>query len=267
MFRRTWTLEEINVWRKKYGHKITPRELLMSLTLPGVALYCMSFILYRYIWVSGVYAIIGALYAYRFSLPALARRQYEMRSYRERNRFINILSQKLTNKVRPFLKSLREVARKLHGELKEDVSQLAAKIRDATDEEKVLAIQELKKKYKKDIAFSHFCEQLITVAVVGRVNKSTLEQIAQQHNEVLMERNDFIEKKLEPKSELLIMTFVSFICLYVMTYEFSLKSYLNLYAHQPMGWLLNTVYFIVYGIIYQIFMKNYVDDEIEVVKL
>ncbi|MFT8928364.1 MAG: hypothetical protein ABF969_03390 [Sporolactobacillus sp.] len=264
--RRTWTIEEINVWREKYGHKIRTRELLGRFVIAFLALYVMSYILYRYWWLSVIYGLIGILGTYLWVLPAEARRVYEMQSYRERDRFTNTFTQMIKNPARSFLSCLNEIASITLGELGQQLTTLTAKLRSVNEKEGIAAVDGLKKQYKKDISFVHYLEQLATIFAFGRINTDVLDQITRQHNEVLVEREIYIEEKRGPRSELLIMLFMTFFAFFVLSYVFTLQNWINLYSHRPIGWFCNTLYFVYIGLTFRIFFKNYVNDEVEEIK-
>lgn len=261
--RRTWTLEEINVWREKYGRKIRSRELVARFVIAFVVLFLMSYILYRYTWLSVLFGVLGMLGTYRWVLPAEARRVYEMQSYQERDRFMNTFTQMIKNPARSFVSCLSEIKDITLGELGQQLETLTAKLRSASEKEGIAAIDDLKKPYKKDIACVHYFEQLATIFAFGRVNSSVLDQITQQHNDVLVERETYIEDKKGPRSELFLMLGMTFFAFFVLSHVFTLASWLTLYAHRPVGWFCNTLYFVYIGLIYRIFFKNYVDDEVE----
>ncbi|MFT9428032.1 MAG: hypothetical protein ABF586_12810, partial [Sporolactobacillus sp.] len=148
----------------------------------------------------------------------------------------------------------------------QQLTTLTAKLRSANEKEGIAAVDGLKKQYKKDISFVHYLEQLATIFAFGRINTDVLDQITRQHNEVLVEREIYIEEKRGPRSELLIMLFMTFFAFFVLSYVFTLQNWINLYSHQPIGWFCNTLYFVYIGLTFRIFFKNYVNDEVEEIK-
>ena len=124
------------------------------------------------------------IYSYAYIVPQQVKRVYENNAFREKNNFVNNMTQILTNNEKTVLQALKTVADRANGEFKEDLLKLQAKIVDGNNQDIQDSFQWLASKYESDVIFSLYVEQLTTLVIEGRHNIETLKDIKTYHNEI-----------------------------------------------------------------------------------
>ena len=171
------TIDELNAYKIAYGSPLKRKELFFSLMIPFVVAFFYTFILFYNLWLPLITGILAMIYSYAYIIPQQVKRGYENNAFREKNNFVNNMTQILTNNEKTVLQALKTVADRANGEFKEDLLKLQAKIVDGSNQDIQDSFQWLANKYESDVIFSLYVEQLTTLVIEGRHNIETLKDI------------------------------------------------------------------------------------------
>ncbi|MCK1995459.1 hypothetical protein MPH61_23335 [Peribacillus muralis] len=265
--KKKYTLDEINALRIAYGDPLQKRELVSSLLIPFSVGAIFTFALFYYWWLAIIAGLVALIYAYKIMLPQNAKRAYEVNSFRERNNFVNNITQMLTNQERTVIDALKTVTERAHGEFKEDLLVLRASLLDANAKEQQNAFQVISHKYKNDVIFDLFVEQLATASVEGRFSMETLKDIKTYHNQVKKRQDDFMAQKQKEAYNFKFIVTIGLVLIMAITFSFGWDKFLNTYARNPVGWLTSSVYLFIISGYFVAFRNKLVDDNIMEVKL
>ena len=119
-------LEELHALNSAYGQRLKQKEIIQLVGLPAVVLGVFSLILTYIWWIVVGCTVIGAIYGYRFILPKVVNRRYQMQSLVARNKFLLNLTQVTMDNDLTVLQSLAYVIDETEGELSEDLRSLYA---------------------------------------------------------------------------------------------------------------------------------------------
>ncbi|MCY8151331.1 hypothetical protein [Bacillus paralicheniformis] len=267
MKKRVYSLDELNAYKVAYGKPIERKELLMSLIKPFAVVFVFSYALYYYWWLSLILGTVGMFYGYRVMMPQSIKRVYEANAFRERNNFINNLTQILTNSERTMLKALETVTSRANGEFKEDLLQLQLSLQGASNKEIQSAFQQFGEKYKHDVIFDLYVEQLTTAMIEGRTNIDTIKDIKSLHNELKKEQDKFLQKKKRATYEFRFISIISLVLIGAVTFSFGWSQFVDVYAHQITGWIASAIYLSLLGGFFHSYLKRLGDDNIMEVKI
>lgn len=265
--KKFYTLDEVNALRIAYGDPLQKRELFSALFIPFLIGSIFTFSLFYYWWLAIIAGTAALIYAYKVILPQNARRTYEVNAFRERNKFINNITQILTNEERTVLDALKIVSDRASGEFKEDLLQLQVSLLDANTDEQHKAFEVLSKKYEKDVIFDLYIEQLTTASIEGRFSMDTLKDIKTYHNQVKKRQEDFMAKKQKEAFNFRFIVNVGLVLILAITFSFGWEQFVSVYARSPIGWVVSTVYLLIIVSFFLSFRKNYIDDSIMEVKI
>lgn len=261
------TIDELNAYKIAYGNPLERKELFRGLLIPFAISFGFSFILYYYWWIGLIAGIVGAIYGYMYIIPQQVKRVYNANSFRERNNFINNITQILTNDDTTVLNALNTVGERASGEFKEDLLKLQANLLDASNEGVQEAFQVVSDKYNYDVIFSLFVEQLTTATIEGRTNIDTLKDIKGYHNMLKQRQESFYMKKQQRSKDFKFMSKVAAIFIAAITLSFGFRQFIDVYAHNPIGWLASGLYLIILAYIFHSFQKKMGDDSVMEVKI
>lgn len=265
--KKKYTLDEVNALRVAYGDPLQKRELFTTLLIPFLVTAIFTFTLFYYWWLALSAGLVAMIYAYRVMLPQNEKRAYEVNAFRERNNFVNNITQMLTNQERTVLDALKTVSERAKGEFKEDLLLLQASLVDANPKEQQDAFQVLSEKYKSDVIFDLFVEQLATASIEGRFSMETLKDIKSYHNQVKKRQDDFMAKKQKEAYNFKFIMTTGLVLIMAITFSFGWDQFVNVYARNPVGWGTSTLYLLIVGSFYLSFRNKLVDDNIMEVKV
>ena len=169
--------------------------------IPFVVAFFYTFILFYNLWLPLITGILAMIYSYAYIIPQQVKRGYENNAFREKNNFVNNMTQILTNNEKTVLQALKTVADRANGEFKEDLLKLQAKIVDGSNQDIQDSFQWLANKYESDVIFSLYVEQLTTLVIEGRHNIETLKDIKTYHNEIKKRQEKFFIQKQQKEWE------------------------------------------------------------------
>ncbi|KGX85189.1 hypothetical protein [Pontibacillus litoralis] len=265
--KKKYTLDEVNALRIAYGDPLQKREIVSALFIPFLIAAVFTFSLFYYWWLSVIAGGIAMFYAYAKILPQDTRRSYEITAFRERNKFVNNITQMLTNEERTVLDCLKVVTERAQGEFKDDLLMLQASIMEANNKEKQTAFQVISDKYKGDVIFDLFIEQLATATIEGRFSIDTLKDIKSYHNEVKKRQDDFLQKKKKEAFHFKFIIGIGLVLIMAITFSFGWEQFIGVYARSLIGWITSSLYLVLITGYFLSFRKHYIDDDIMEVKV
>lgn len=255
-------IEELNAYQMTYQESLSVKDYTFMIGSPAIILAVLSFALTYYWWVALIFALIGAFYGYQVILPATVKRQYEMNSLLERNRFVNNMTNKMTDKEKTIYNAMTEVQNRLYGELKSDIKKLNANLIGTNKEQIQNAFGSLAFKYREDVVFSQFLEQLETCVYEGNINVDSMKDIKKSHNIFKKKSEDFLKVKNGYQEEAKHMMMLVCFFLLAITVSFGFSTFFEVYARSIIGWITTVVYMIVVMVVLNKFVKDYFDESI-----
>ncbi|PHE61156.1 hypothetical protein COF68_17825 [Bacillus toyonensis] len=258
--------DEINAIKVAYGKPLERKDYLRYGLIPGLIAGGFSFILLYYWWVSLIIGFIGVLYGLKVLMPKNIQRVYERLSFNERNKFVNNMTQILTNDSNTLLLALGRASNRAGGELKKDLKVLQAKLMGADHEQVLHAFKELSNKYRDDIIFVQYIEQIETAALEGRTNVDTLKDIKSYHNEMKEKKEDYQRQKDGHLKDLKMLCGLVVFFIIVIAISFSFDTFLQAFARHPIGWGTSAIYMLLMAFFSKSFATYYFDDSILEVK-
>ncbi|MEK5085269.1 hypothetical protein [Bacillus sp. FSL H8-0515] len=265
---RIFDLDELNAYKVAYGkEEVNRQDIYKQVVLPAAVVFLYVFVLYYYWWLAAIASIAGVIYGFRIAMPQNIKREYEKKALLERNRFVNNMTQILTNPDQTVLEALRLVTERAKGEFKKDLLNLLADLIDASDDKKIAAFSQMGEKYKKDVIFDLYLEQLTTAALEGRTSIESMKDIKTWHNKAMKKQKDFLKKKERHAYEFRQTAIYGLGIIAALSYALGWQKFIDVYAHSPIGWVFSAVYLIVIGLYFLSFKKRMADDEIMEVKI
>lgn len=265
--RKILTIDELNAYRIAYGNPIERKELFVSLGVPFLIGSFYVFILFFNCWLAILGGIALMAYTYIVVIPQEEKRIYESNAFTEKNNFVNNMTQILSNNERTVLQALKIVTERSNGEFKSDLQKLQAKIINGGSEEVQESFQFLSDKYKDDVMFSLYLEQLTTVVIEGRNGIETLKDIKTYHNGVKERLNKFMDAKQKKKRDFKFMCKVGLCLIGTIVMSLGFERYINVYTSNIIGWISSGIYIGLLFKFYHEFMKMMGDDSITEVKI
>ncbi|EJQ86876.1 hypothetical protein IGW_05268 [Bacillus cereus ISP3191] len=258
--------EEINAFKAAYGKPLAKKDYVRHAAVPGLVVGGFSFLLLYIWWLSLILGCIGALYGLKVLMPKIIKRAYERDSFRERNKFVNNMTSLLANDSQTLLTSLGRASDRSQGELREDLKILIANLMGADQEQVIQAFKQLSNKYREDIIFDQYLEQLETCVIEGRTNLDTLKDIKSYHNEIKEKKDDYERKKEGHLKDMKMLCGVIVVFVLAITFSFSFDTYITAFAKHPIGWITGGIYMTLMFVFFKSFTAYLFDDSIMEVK-
>lgn len=255
-------VSELNAYQVAYGKPLDYRDYMNYIGLPSLFMGLFSFSLCYFWWVGLICALIGAVYGYKIVMPKSVKRSYELKSLRERNKFLNNMTQILTDEGKTVTKALAMAKTRTKGELREDIQILESRLQGADKFQIAEAFREINDKYERDVVFTQYFEQLETAIYEGRSNADTMKQIKTYHNDVKRKTESFLKIKDGYLQDLKQMLFIVAIFIGAITVSFGFSTFFEGFARSPIGWGFGGVYFVIMVQFMKSFFTHYFDDEI-----
>lgn len=255
-------VNELNAYQVAYGKPLDYRDYFNYVGFPFIFMSVFSFSLFYYWWVSLICGLLGAIYGFKFIMPKSVKRSYELNSLRERNRFINNMTQILTDDSKTVTKALSSAKHRTRGELKSDIQILESRLQGADKFQISEAFREINEKYEKDVIFTQYFEQLETSIFEGRNNANTMKQIKNYHNDVKRKTEMFLKIKEGYLKDMKQMIFIVAIFIGAITFAFGFQTFFDGFARSIVGYIFGSIYFVIMTIFLKSFFTQYFDDEI-----
>lgn len=255
-------VDELNAYKVAYGKPLGTRDYLYYVGIPALAFGGFSFILLYYWWLSLIIMLVGAFYGFKVFLPKSIRKRYEAQSFSERNKFINNMTQVLTDDSKTVTKALSIVNSRADGELREDLTVLQARLMGADNHQIQVAFRNLADKYEDDIIFVQYLEQLETAMLEGRANIDTLKDVKSYHNDMKKKQTEYEFKKQGHLKDMKMLVGVVIIFILAISFSFGFSTYVNDFAHHPIGWVTCGIYILLMAHFFRKFSTYLFDDSI-----
>ena len=258
-----WDATEINALQKCYGKPLGYKDYRSYVIIPALLMAAFAFALTHFWWISLICGIYGAIYGRKVIMPKSIERFYNMRSMNERNRFINNLTQILTDGNKTTLRAIEMAQSRAKGELQVDLNILVASLEGSDKNQVSEAFQEINKKYERDVIFCQFMEQVETAIYEGRNDDiETLKQLKTYHNEVMADTELFLQVKNEHYKGLkLIVGLISGMILMV-TFSFGFETFHEAFARSWIGWIFGGIFYFILILLMKSFYKIFFDDAV-----
>lgn len=260
------TIEQLQSTQTAYFKSLTFKDYFKHIAFPAFLFALFAQVLFYYWQLTVAASILGALIGFSINLPNTVRMNYKRRSYLERNRLINSMTQLLVNPEYTVLQVFKKVTPRLEGELKQDIEKLMATLSVGSNMEVRLAFQVLVDKYNDDIIFGQFMEQIETSHFEGNNDVGVLKDIKTHHNEVLEKQAGFLSSKNKFNSDFKGLTVIMLVLVGMISIIFSIEKYILHYAHHLTGWLTIPVFLCVCLYAYMKIKKIYYDDSVTEVR-
>lgn len=266
LFKRIYNIDDLNAIRTQYENPIRKKEILLFALVPALYVFSLVFSLF-YNWkLSLAFSLIGVVYGVAIIMPKMVNRNHYSRSQRERNRFMNSLTQNLVNDNILTEDGLERVSNRLSGELAVDIKELTTRLKYENALEQNLAYETLSNKYKSDRVFVQFVDQLNTATNEGRNNINELDSLASHHDLVLQKQNTFYQVKDEKLMWYCVASVITIAVAATLAITTWNLGYKQVVISTPIGWIIGFI-FIVFNLIYtHKFVGDYFDDEVMEVK-
>lgn len=142
-----------------------------------------------------VLGLFGFLFG-RFKLyPSVIERGYRYRQYDEKNRFVNGLTQLLTSDSRSVYDCLVTTQNRAGGQFGKDLERFTYALRDADVDKTVIVFNEFTARYRDDLIFVQFMDQIRITYTEGRNNLVTIQQLKDWHGQVKTKQAEFLSRK------------------------------------------------------------------------
>lgn len=240
--RKKVDVNELVAYREAYGRQFGLIDYVKLVIFPGIAFAILATaVLYTPI-VSIVFFAIGVMYGYTFLMPNVIRKEYEGESFRERNKFINNMTQIMTdeNKTVPMALGIAKVRAK--GEFQDDITRLEAQLFGSDVPGIQDAFDVMSDKYEDDPIFTQYMEQLETAAIEGNTNAETLKDIKGYHNQMKTKQEVYEGQKKAHLGDMKSMLFTVAVFLGALTFSFGFDTYINAFAHAWAGRITGGIY-------------------------
>lgn len=255
-------IDELRAYRIAYGKELGPRDYMTYVGIPALMFGGFSFLLLYNLWVSIPVAIIGGIYGWRTFLPKIIKRQYEFSAARQRNKFLNNMTQVLTDESQTPLMALRKVTARADGEFEEDLRRFHAMLIGADNERIREAVAWFSDQYDDDVIFVQYLEQLETIMLEGKTNIDTLHDIKTYHNDIQKKQELYERAKMGHVRDMRYLLIVTVILLLSLAISFGFNTYLEAFARHPIGYVSSGLYMSLIIIFFRQFTDYYFDDSV-----
>lgn len=265
--KRILNVDELNAYKVAYGKPLGTRDYIYYVLGPAAVFGAFSFLILYYWWVSVGMAILGAIYGAKVFLPKSIQKTYNSHSFGQRNKFINNMTQILTDDSKTVPKALSLAKARSEGEFKEEVGKLEGRLMGADTKQINKGIENLIKKYEDDVIFVQYMEQLETALIEGRANIDTLKDIKSYHNDMKKKQFEYDIKKQGHLKDMKMLCGVMVIFVLAISFSFGFSTYINDFTRHPIGWVSGGVYMLLLMHFFRKFSVYLFDDSILEVKL
>lgn len=255
-------LDELRAYRHAYGRGLGIKDYATYLGVPAGLFGGLSFLLLYNGWVSGVVALIGCIYGWRSIMPRIVRKQYEQEAFNQRNKFLNNITQVLTDENATVLMSLQRVTERSKGAFQTDLKRFHAMLIGADNARIREAVIWFSDRYDDDVIFQQFLEQLETSMLEGKTNVDTLKDIKTYHNDIREKQNEYERRKNGHLSDMKQLVFVTVILILALSLSFGLPTYLEAFARHWTGYISAGIYLLLMWGYFRKFTGYLFDDSV-----
>ncbi|TRZ39366.1 hypothetical protein CEQ21_07335 (plasmid) [Niallia circulans] len=265
--KRVLNVDELNAYKVAYGKPLKTKDYVYYVGMPALIFAAFSFLLLYYWWISLIMAVLGALYGMKVFLPKSVAKAYQYQSFAQRNKFVNNMTQILTDEGKTVTRALQTANARTEGEFKQDINELQARLIGADNNQIKKAFKTVEDKYQDDVIFTQYIEQLETAMLEGRANIDTLKDIKTYHNDMKKKQNEYENKKISHLKDMKMLGGVVVIFVLAVSFSFGFSTYVNDFARQPIGWITCGIYMVLMGQFFRKFSTYLFDDSVLEVSL
>lgn len=210
-----------------------------------------------------LWAVIGFLFG-RFKLyPLVTERGYRARQYDEKNRFINALTQLLTAESMSVYTCISRTQTRAGGQFGMDLQTFVFKLRDASEQERVLIFNEFCERYRDDLIFVQYMDQIRVTLTEGRKNLATIQQLKDWHGQVKSKQSAFMKKKNDVVRQFkMYIGLTSGLILMVHFMPMTWNEYVHNFSMAWVGVIVTGIYMIITWLIVNRLTNVYFDDNV-----
>lgn len=255
-------VDQLNAYKVAYGNPLDARDYTKYIGLPAICFGLLATVLLYTWWISLLSVVIGAFYGAKVFMPLTLKNRYEHSAFVERNKFVNNMTQRMTDDqvtVKVALKSATNLAK---GDLHEDLMKFRARIEDANNIEKQKACQWLINQYKKDIVFELYIDQIETALIEGKQNIEAFKDTTGYHELVKKKKAIFEQKKAFFLKGMKKVVVVMFFFLLILNNFMGFQEYITHFTKHPIGIGASVICLVWMGINTRDFFNRYFDDEV-----
>lgn len=256
------TLDELKAYRVAYGQELGPKDYIRYIGIPALVLGGYSWLLLWNVWVTLICVLVGGIYGARYVLPNMVKRQYESIAFMQRNKFLNNMTQAMTDDGQTVQSALQKITPRSDGEFKDDLERYHAMLIGVDDERLRDSTRWFSAKYQGDVIFEQYLEQLETVLVEGKTNIDTLKDIKRYHNDIKTKQSLYATSKLGHMKDMRQMLFISAFLIAVLSISFGFSVFKEAFANHLVGYITSGVYLVVVSYFLSRFMKFTMDDSV-----
>uniref|UniRef100_UPI0034506597 hypothetical protein n=1 Tax=Carnobacterium sp. TaxID=48221 RepID=UPI0034506597 len=260
-------VDELNAYKVAYGQPLKARDYVTYIGVPTIGFAVVSFILLYNFWFALIMGVLGFLYGTKFYLPKSISKVYELHSFSQRNKFINNLTQILTDDSKTVASAFATVNRRASGEFQQELTKLQARLLGADNDRIKSGIDELTKKYEDDVIFVQYMEQIETAMLEGKTNIDTLKDIKTYHNDIKKKQEMYEKQKRGHLTDMKMLAGIMVIFILAITFSFGFDVYIDSFARKPVGWITSAIYLILMGNFFKSFSVYLFDDSVLEVEL
>jgi hypothetical protein len=263
------TIDQMNAYKSAYGDPLMKKDIFIALVVPFMVGFVGVMILFYYWWLAILGGLVGLAYGYIVLMQHNVQRVYHQRARIQRNRFVNNMTQLLTNPNETVVSALKWCAQDIvaEGEFKRDLDYLIIELMDATPSEVKAAFDRMSVKYRRDFVFRLFLDNLITASLEGRTDIKKLKDLKSWHNDVMEQTSIFMNNKNGAVRQYKITVGYTVGIIGILTFAFGFDGYLLYYAHSIIGWISSIVLLGLSFFYFHSFRKKLADDEVMEVKI
>lgn len=256
------SVDELNAYNSAYGDDLKNKDYFSYVILPGILFAAFGTILLYNPIVSILMLVIGVAYGWLFFLPKSVRKNYDKMAFDQRNKFINNMTQVMTDSSKTVLEALAAVVPRADGEFKDDLMRLQAGVFGSNKDGTKMAFKEISDKYEDDIVFTQYMEQVETATIEGNSNSETLKDIKEYHNQMKVKQEDYEKQKKAHLDDMKVMAFTIVAFILALTFSFGFETYLSAFAHTIVGYITCGLYLGILSIFVKQFSTYLFDDNV-----
>lgn len=235
-------IDELKAYRVAYGGELGTKDYLSFVGAPTLLVGVFSFLILYNVWFTLACMVVGLFYGLTFLLPKSIRKQYEAEGFNQRNKFINNITQVLTDSSQTVLMALQKVTSRSDGEFKDNLEMFHARLIGANDgmiRDTVAWFSDL---YEEDIIFVQYVEQLETALIEGRTNIDTLQDIKTYHNQIRQKQEYYEAQKNAHLSDMKKLVVITIILIVLLSVSFGFNTYIAAFARHWSGYITAGIY-------------------------
>lgn len=261
--KKRFSIEDMQAKEEAYGHKLTVNSVIQMILSYSVAVFAFSYLLYSNMLVALILFGIACLLVLIFILPKEIEVKYYRRGLAQRNKCLNILTQVLSSHDSTLGYAMDFTSKRVTGEFSEDLKRLTSIIMTSYDRKRLHeGFKQLTDKYKDDVIFCQYFEQIETVAYEGEYNIDVFQSLKSYHNDTFSIQNDYIKARKNNRTTVFSTTAIVFVLCLVLALSNGYEQYVKVFSHSMIGMGTSSLFLLLYAFVLVRFFKYYYDEPI-----